>query len=191
MRYRIGLFPLVAGMALASGAVAQDTKSKSPAEAPGFDDTDFVMKSASGGLLKVALGKLAARRASDQKVKEFAIRMIEDHQRMNGKLALVAGELGVQITEKSITPDHQKHLDRLREMRGREFDRQYARHTARDHEAAVALFRRATTEARLKAVAAFAKEFLPTLEEHLKLARELQESDGEKADPKSPSKSDR
>jgi len=193
MKRAFGWLALVAGMSLTGVATSQDPKSKDSKDATrrDFDDRDFVLKAASSGMHEIALGKLALKRSSDEKVKAFAERMVRDHGKANEKLNLAATELGIQIGEKSVTPDHQKHIEHVREMKGENFDREYIRHMVKDHEEDVALFRRASAEAKVKAVAAFAKDTLPALQEHLKLAKELQSSSGTKAEPKSPPKSDR
>jgi putative membrane protein len=178
MKKVIGCFVLVAAMTLTSGMRAQDTKSKDntgtkDTKSKAFDDTEFVMMAASGGMHEVELGKLASKQAMNEKVKALGERMVQDHTKANEKLKAVAGEAGVKLPEK-LMPDHQKHVDHFRAMKGADFDKEYISHMVKDHEHDVAMFRMASTEAKNKALASFAKETLPTLEEHLSMVRQLQ-----------------
>lgn len=175
MKNVFGWLALVGGLTCFGGSRADDTKT--------FDDKEFVKKAASGGIHEVELGKLASKQASNDKVKSFGERMVKDHTKANEKLKSVAQEAGIRLDEKMM-PEHQKHVDHFRDMKGADFDRMYIQHMVKDHEEDVALFRRASTEAKNKSLASFAKETLPTLEEHLKMAKELQGS----SDAKTPSK---
>jgi len=172
MKYAMGCLALVGGFVCFSGAKADDTK---------FEDKDFVMKAASGGMHEVELGKLASKQATNEKVKAFGERMVKDHTKANEKLKSVAGEIGVKVDGKPMS-EHQKHLDHFRDLKGADFDRQYVKHMVKDHEEDVALFKRASTEAKSKALASFAKETLPTLEEHLKMIKQIESSMGSTKD---------
>src|SRR4028118_2065605 len=43
------------------------------------NDTKFMMKAASGGMMEVELGQMAQQKAKNQKVKEFGAMMVRDH----------------------------------------------------------------------------------------------------------------
>ena len=53
-------------------------------------DRAFMTKAAQGGLAEVELGRIAAQRATDPQVKQFAQRMVDDHGKANDKLKQVA-----------------------------------------------------------------------------------------------------
>jgi putative membrane protein len=59
-------------------------------------DRTFVEKAGKGGLAEVKLGELAATQGGDDKVKDFAKHMIEQHSHVNQKLIDVAQSQGVQ-----------------------------------------------------------------------------------------------
>lgn len=58
-------------------------------------DSDFMKFAAKGGLAEVELGQMAAQKASDPGVKEFANRMIRDHSKANTALSELASSKGV------------------------------------------------------------------------------------------------
>lgn len=168
MRHAIECFALFCGLLILCPSQADDTQ---------LDDKEFVAKAASGGMHEVELGKLAAKNATNEKVKAFGERMVKDHSMANEKLKAAAKEAGMKIDNK-LMREHQKHVDHFRELKGADFDREYVKHMVKDHEEDVALFKRASTQVKNKALASFAKETLPTLEEHLKMIKQIQGSIG-------------
>jgi putative membrane protein len=60
-------------------------------------DRDFAEEAASGGMMEVELGKVAAARAQDAEVKAFGQQMADDHARANARLKQVATNKGISI----------------------------------------------------------------------------------------------
>jgi putative membrane protein len=57
-----------------------------PALAQNRPDTatvNFVQKAAKGGLMEVGSGKLAASKAGSGRVRDFGLRMVQDHSKAN------------------------------------------------------------------------------------------------------------
>src|SRR5271167_825725 len=61
------------------------------------DDADFVKNAAKGGMAEVELGRLAAQKASNPEVKNFASRMVRDHSRADHELTSLAASKGVDL----------------------------------------------------------------------------------------------
>jgi len=148
---------------------AQDKKTddKKP-----FDDSEFVMKAASDGMHEVELGKLAAANGKSDAVKKFGQQMVTDHGKANEELKTAAKEAGLKVPEK-LSDEHQKEVDKFKDLKGADFDKKYAEHMVKDHEEAVALFQRATKEAKNPAVKTFATKTLPVIQSHLEAAKKL------------------
>src|ERR1700712_2704120 len=53
-------------------------------------DTTFASKAAVGGMAEVALGKMAAAKGADTKVKDFSNMMVTDHGKANAELMSIA-----------------------------------------------------------------------------------------------------
>src|SRR5687768_12501719 len=88
------------------------------------DDREFVEKMGQVNLAEVKLGQLAAQRASNAQVKQFAGRMVSDHQKANAELKQIASKMAVQIPAE-LDAKHQELHDRLSKMKGPEFDKEY------------------------------------------------------------------
>jgi putative membrane protein len=62
------------------------------------DDMKFVRSANAGGEMEVALGKLAAEKASNADVKAFGQKMVDDHSTANEELGKLAESMGVDLT---------------------------------------------------------------------------------------------
>jgi putative membrane protein len=141
------------------------------AAAQNRQESTFVTKAAEGGLAEVELGNLAVQKASDPKVKEFGQRMVDDHTKANDELKSIAANKGITLPT---TLDSQSAAmkNRLSTMQGAAFDRTYMRDMVNDHRKDVAEFQKEADLGSDPDVKAFAGKYLPTLQEHLKLAEQ-------------------
>jgi len=135
-------------------------------------DTDFVRKASSGNLTEIALGKLANDQASSDDVKKYAARMVADHTQANEKLGKLAGSKGIQI---ATAPDvaQQQDIDRLKGLDGAAFDRAYSDLMVRSHKLTTGLYDLEASKGEDVEIRAFARDALPVLREHEKLADSL------------------
>jgi putative membrane protein len=135
-------------------------------------DADFVTKAAQAGMAEVAAGKLAASKGESPAVKKFGQRMVRDHTKANEELKSVASKSGATVPA-STSPEQKAAGQQLETMQGAEFDEAYARQMVKDHEEAVELFRKESTSGSDAGLKAFAAKTLPTLQQHLEMAKEL------------------
>lgn len=144
---------------------------------PGMrNDANFVRQAAASGIAEVLTGELALDKAESEEVREFAERMVEDHTDSNNRLAELARAEGFDVPAE--TDDmHKQIVERLNQLSGEEFDREYIAGQVADHEAAVELFRQQAEDGKNEALRNFAELTLPTLELHLEHALELQAAD--------------
>ena len=163
----------VAGLWLTAALPAQDQKK----EREGLSDQQFVEKAAAGNMAEVKLGKLAGERAGSADVRKFGQRMVEDHSKANQELLKIAGKKGITPSTKP-EPKHQELADKLSKLKGAEFDREYTMHMVKSHEMSAELYgnqAKGEQDAELKA---FAAKVLPTVKEHLQMARDLAKQTG-------------
>ncbi len=181
------LFSLTAVAALAlwaAGAALGQAQRAADKSADQYGaDSEFVQKAASGGMLEVRLGQLAATKASNPAVRQFGERMVQDHTKANKQLMST-------LTAERIRPPmamldkHVEMFNHLAKLSGAEFDRAYMKHMVEDHKEDVAMFEKEAKNGKDAKVKAFAEETLPTLKEHLKLAEQTYEKVGGKKDGK-------
>jgi putative membrane protein len=139
-------------------------------------DRTFMKEAAQGGMAEVQLGQLAADHATDPDVKAFGQRMVTDHTKANDQLKQVAAGMNVTLPADVKAAD-KAEANRLSKMSGAEFDRAYIRYMVKDHKKDVADFQKEAKSGHGD-VQSFASTTLPTLQEHLKMAEDLQSKMG-------------
>ena len=145
-----------------------------PGTASVFDAT-FAKKAASGGMAEVKLGQLAQEKASSSAVKEFGKRMENDHSKAGDQLKDVASKNNINLPTDMDKKD-QATYDNLSKLSGAEFDRVYAQHMVTDHEQDVEEFKNEASTGKNPDLKSFASKTLPTLQDHLRQAREMEKS---------------
>lgn len=138
-----------------------------------MSDSDFAKDAAEGGLAEVKLGELAEQKGSSDTVKNFGKRMVEDHTQANDKLQEVASQENMKLPE-NLDKHDQKVYHKLSQLSGAEFDRAYAHDMVRDHKNDVAAFQQEANDGQDRAVKSFASQTLPTLQDHLKMAKQME-----------------
>jgi putative membrane protein len=142
---------------------------------PTTADKDFLREAAQGSATEVALGRMAQEKGSSDAVKEFGKRMVEDHSKAAEELTQVAQMAKLDV--RSDVPKKAKRAqDKLSKLSGADFDRAYAKMMVSDHKEDIKAFEREAHSGTVPAVKDFAAKTLPTLQEHLKLAEQLETS---------------
>jgi putative membrane protein len=136
------------------------------------DDRSFIMDAAQGGMKEVEMGKLAQQHGQSDGVKQFGKRLEDDHSKANDQLKGVAQKLGVDVPA-TLDKKHQAMVDKMSKVKAENFDRTFAKDMVSDHEKDIKEFRKEADKGRNPEVKQFASQTMPTLEEHLKIARDL------------------
>ncbi len=155
-------------LAVAPGASAQVTSSQDSIAA----DTAYIRQVIQSNFLEVGLGRRAYSEAEDSAVKQFALRMIRDHNSMNDQWSELAQRNGMQV-ELEVGPAGRAVAERLEDLEDDEFDQAYMTAMIRQHEQDLATVSRLARWARSPEVRELASSGAPTLREHLELARQV------------------
>lgn len=139
-------------------------------------DRKFMMEAAAGGMKEVELGRVAAQKATNPEIKQFAEKMVEEHTKANDELKSIAESKGVNLPA---APDArlQATLTKMQNLSGEEFDRAYLKEAGvKEHEKAEKLYRGQSTRGKDPETRAFAAKTLPTVQMHLTEVRGLEGS---------------
>ncbi|MBV9203557.1 MAG: DUF4142 domain-containing protein [Alphaproteobacteria bacterium] len=142
-------------------------------------DTQFLAKAIVSGLGEVELSQVAAQKASQPQVKQFAERMVKNHMAVNDKLMNEAQRHKIKTTGTKGTPPlepnqkAQMTKEQLEGLSGDKLDKAYMQRMIQDHVQAVALFQDEAKNGKDKPLRDFATDTLPALQDHLKQAREI------------------
>jgi putative membrane protein len=141
-------------------AVAQ-TSSRDKSSTLSEKDKTFMKKAAKGGMMEVAMGKLAEEHAQSEDVKSFGKRMVADHGKANDELKSLAAKKNVQLPSKERT---EKWIS----------DKAYINMMVRDHEKDLAEFKEETNSGSDPDVKKFAEDTAKVIQEHLDQAKDTQ-----------------
>ncbi len=151
---------------------AQATSAGATGAAMSLDKASFAEQAASANMFEIESSKLAKKHAKSKDVKHFAEMMIEDHTKA-GKRFEEAAEKGGLTPAKKLSAKHEAALQELEAANGADFDRAYITAQTQAHMEAVTLFKNYSENPDDKALGAFAKKTLPTLEKHLEHVQKL------------------
>lgn len=151
-----------------TGATDANTTPAAPLAAA---DSTFVMEAASAGVMEVTLGQMAQEKAVNPRVKMFGEMMVRDHQKANSDLKSIASQNNVMVSD-SLMPKHQKHVEAMRKMDGKTFDKHYISMMTDDHKEDISKFEKASGSAH-PGIKTFASAQLPVLKTHLDSAQAI------------------
>jgi putative membrane protein len=140
-------------------------------------DAKFAKEAAIGGMTEVEMGKIAIKNASNEKVKQFGQRMIDDHSKAAGELKSVAAKDNITLPTE-LDAKHKTMVDKYSALTGTAFDRAYMKDMVKDHETDVADFQKESNAGSNYDLKNWAGTTLPTLQEHLRVAKDTESSLG-------------
>ena len=151
---------IVTALSAGGVAMAQDSPAAKSSSLSVKDKT-FTKKAAKGGMMEVAMGKLAEQNGQSEDVKSFGKRMVTDHSKANDELKSIASKKGVQLPSKEPTTKWSS-------------DKSYMDMMVKDHEKDLAEFQEEAKTGSDPDVKKFAEDTAKMVQEHLDLAKETQ-----------------
>jgi putative membrane protein len=152
----------------------RDRGEQAPAPA---NDREFILMISACGLSEVDAANLAQRQTRNEDLRRLARTLADDHTKANEQLNRLADRKRFPVAQMA-DQAHQQALTRMAALSGENFDRRFVGAIVRDHERAVNLLEWASKSARDPDVKAWAEKTLPTVREHLKAARDLEDKVG-------------
>jgi putative membrane protein len=165
---------------LAAGLAAAVALSMTAAQAQSADKASqkFMTNAMEGDYAEIDVGKLAQEKGTTQAVKDFGAKLVADHGKNLSMAKQVASQVGVKDPGGASISDKAEYL-KLKVMSGATFDRTFAKDMVSDHQKEIKDFQQQA--AKTGPTADFAKQTLPTLQDHLQIAQSLtQQTTGSK-----------
>jgi putative membrane protein len=119
-----------------------------------------------GGLAEVELARLADSRSQNAAVRQFARRMLEEHNAANGQLASAARQSGV-VPPTRPSAEHEAMRSQLAALNGRAFDEAYLRGQLVEHQKTTQLLEWEMGSGQQPPLQRFAGATLPAVMDHL------------------------
>ena len=140
-----------------------------------FAQTDslFAAAAAQSDIYEITSSQVALDQTENQAVRALAQRMIHDHSETTAQLKPIAEAMGVTPPTRT-NAAARLEIAYLKTLNGDAFDSEYVKQQVVSHEAAVGAFQIASKTAQNSDLKAFAQKFLPVIQEHLEMARQLE-----------------
>jgi putative membrane protein len=135
-------------------------------------DKAFVRKALQGGMTEVQLGQIALQKSSNDDVKQFAQRMVDDHTKLGDEMKQVAQQLNVKMPDSPSGKD-KSAMAKLQAMNGDEFDKTYIKDMVKDHEQDDKDFKAEAKNTTNPAVKQVATQGSQVIEEHLQMIQQI------------------
>ena len=158
---KLCILPLIiAALSVAGVAAAQDTPAGG-SSGLSVKDKMFMKKAAKGGMMEVAMGKLADEKGQSEDVKSFGKRMVADHSKANDELKKIAAQKNAKLPTKEPIVSWSS-------------DKAYMDAMVKDHEKDLAEFQEEAKSGSDPDVKKFADDTAKMVQEHLDLAKQTQ-----------------
>ena len=158
---RLFILALAIGAVSLAGVARAETTSTGEGSSLSASDKTFMKKASKGGMMEVAMGKLAEQNAQSDDVKSFGKRMVADHSKANDELKSIASKKGVQLPSKEHTGKWTS-------------DKAYIDMMVKDHEKDLAEFKEEANSGSDSDLKKFADDTAKVIQEHLDQAKEVQ-----------------
>lgn len=152
-----------------SSAAGNESGSKSMSKG----DQDIMREIAQSNLAEIEAGKIALSQSRNEQVRNFAQRMIDDHQQAQKDLERIAQAKGVTLPTE---PDnkHKAEAKKLSALEGDKFDKQYLKQGGlTDHRDTHRMLQRAQSRAADADLKALVAKMEPTVNQHLTMAQDV------------------
>jgi putative membrane protein len=141
------------------------------------DAASFVKQAAISDMFEVESSKLAATKAANTNVKQFAQDMVDAHTKTTEQVKAISDNEGLAAElPREMDRKHAQMLSELKALTGARFDRKYIELQIAAHKDAVKLFDTYATKGKNEAFKQFAVDTAPVIKAHLDHAQALGKS---------------
>lgn len=144
-----------------------------PGQGLGVEDRQFIVRAANLSEAEVEAGKLGAEKASTPALKELSRQLAAEHQKLLGEVRELAQKNRVNVEPHASKAEWQGALQRLRELSGAEFDKEYLRWQLQAHLAMADLYQAQASNTPQSDLAKFAIVTLAEVQRHFDRAKQL------------------
>ena len=140
-------------------------------------DTKFVEAANQGSVDEIELAKLALDKSTNQDVKDFAQKMIHDHQMLIDEMKPFSNEAGIHIpSSASLATTAEK--TKLELLSGEHFDKAYIKAMVEDHHKDLEAFRQEARSTGYPALKSTVEKGEQVVKEHLEMIDQIAKKNG-------------
>jgi putative membrane protein len=138
-------------------------------------DVRFASVAANDGINEVNNGKMAQQKTTNERVRNFAAMLVNDHTKVGDELATIARDKKITLPALPGIAE-MRQANRLAMKQGNDFDKAYVDAMIDDEKKTIALFENASTNCVDQTLKAFASKTVPVLKMHLDSAQAIRAS---------------
>jgi len=139
-------------------------------------DRMFVENALKGNMAEVQLGQLALKKSSNEDIKQFAQRMIDDHTKLGDQMKPIAEQIGVKVPERPAKKD-KTTMAKLEALNGDAFDQAYIKDMVKDHKTDLNDFKTEAEDGSNPAVKQAANQGAQVIGQHLQMIEQIAQKD--------------
>jgi len=140
-------------------------------------DKAFVKKALEGNMAEIQMGQLALEKSSDDQVKQFAQRMVDDHGKMLDQLKPAAQAMGVKVPD-GPSKGAMKNMDKMKGLSGDAFDQAYIKDMVKDHKKDSSEFKQEAQSTQNPQLKQLVTEASQTIDSHLQQIQQIAQTKG-------------
>ncbi len=137
------------------------------------DDMKFLRDAGADNNFEIQASQLAAQKASNPEVKDFAQKLANDHTQLSNDLSSLAQNKGVTLSS-SLEKSDRKELDKLNKYSGKKFDHEYMKEMVKNHKEDIKDFQKEAKNGKDPDLQSFASNHISALQGHLSMAQDLE-----------------
>jgi putative membrane protein len=137
-------------------------------------DREFIQDVAAANMMEIRLGQMAQQKATGSEARRLADRLVTDFTRWQDRWTGMASRNGMPF-QPGMGDLHRQKVERLQKASKAQFDRVYVRTVVENLQALVPYFQKEGRSARSAPVRNLVEDELPTLQQHLAMAKRIGE----------------
>lgn len=126
--------------------------------------------------LETRLGNLALQKTQNTEIRNFAQRLVRDHESSNSRLEEIASSASIEVEDRQLSSKHQQIVSKLQGLSGAEFDRTFLNDMNQSHTESVEFLRKAERTSRTPELKEYLASLIPTIEQHRSTVSSLQKN---------------
>ncbi|HZY39855.1 MAG TPA: DUF4142 domain-containing protein [Mucilaginibacter sp.] len=138
------------------------------------DESKFLVKSYEAGMYEIRLSQLAATNGLDADVKNLAAELLSAHTAINSSIKTIATTANF-VLPAGIDADHEKDMQDIRKLKASNFDEKYINIVVDDYNNEEDDYKDAYKNLSDGNTRTFAAETLPRIQDHLEMAKKVQD----------------
>ncbi len=152
-----------------SAQSSKQSSSQSPASTGG---NEFIAQALQDSLVEVELCELALQKTSNEDIKMFAQRMIDEHSQIGRDIEQLARKKQFDLPKDASADDDAK-MEELAGLSDQDFDRKFIEHNVRNHQKDIKIFQHYAQQETDAEIKAFAEKGEKMLSQHLNMAKDI------------------